>query len=232
MPVQHFILCRMKRISFLILVLCNLVYITACFAASDDGFRPLLKKNNLNGWTFDVLDDSPPESIFTLKDGILHINGKDKSTAVIRTKRTFSDYELKWEWRWPDEPGNSGCLIHCSAPRERNIWPKSLEVQMAHEKAGDFIYIGETIDVTPEQVPQDIPEGSWMVRLRNNLTDGSEKAPGEWNQGHLIVKGDTVTVHINGELVNSGWNCSATKGAICFQSEKANIQYRNILIKE
>ena len=103
---------------------------------------------------------------------------------------------------------------------------------MAHGKAGDFIYIGETVEVTEAQIPKDIPEGSWMVRLRHNLTDNSEKEPGQWNQGHIIVKGDTVTVYINGELVNKGWNCSATKGAICFQSEKANVQYRNILIKE
>jgi len=201
-------------------------------AAADDDWRPLLKKNNLNGWIFDVLDGSPPESIYSLEKGILRISGKDKSTAVIRTKRSFSDYELKWEWRWPDEPGNSGVLIHCSAPRDRNVWPKCIEVQMASGNAGDFIYIGETIEVTEAQIPKDIPEGSWMVRLRHNLTDGSEKEPGKWNQGQLIVKGDTVTVYINGDLVNKGWNCSATKGAICFQSEKANVEYRSIQIKE
>lgn len=222
----------MERCPVPFIALVFLTFCTVAFAANDEGFRPLLKKNNLNGWTFDVLDGSPPESIYSLMDGILHINGKDKSTAVIRTKRSFSDYELKWEWRWPDEPGNSGCLIHCSEPRNRNIWPTSLEVQMASGNAGDFIYIGETIEVTPAQVPQNIPEGSWMVRLRHNLTDNSEKAPGEWNRGHLIVKGDTVMVFINGELVNKGWNCSATSGAICFQAEKANVQYRNILIKE
>lgn len=188
-------------------------------------------KNSLKGWTFDVLDESPSENIYSIKKGILSIQGKGKSTAVIRTKKEYSDYELKWEWRWPDEPGNSGCLIHCSSPRERNIWPKSLEVQMAHGMAGDFIYIGETIEVTNAQIPRNIPEGSWMVRLRTNLTDGSEKEPGEWNQGHIIVKGNSVTVYINGELVNKGWDCSATKGAICFQAERANVEYRNIRIK-
>ncbi len=219
------------RLSKFILGL-SLLAVSIASAAPDKGWKPLLMKNSLRGWTFDVFDGSAAEDIYSIKKGILSIQGKGKSTAVIRTKKEFSDYELKWEWRWPDEPGNSGCLIHCSTPREMNVWPKSLEVQMAHGKAADFIHIGETIEVTEAQIPRDIPEGSWMVRLRNNLTDDSEKEPGEWNQGHLIVKGDSVTVYINGDLVNKGWDCSATKGAICFQAEKANVEYRNIRIKQ
>jgi hypothetical protein len=33
-------------------------------------------------------------------------------------------------------------------------------------------------------------------------------------------------------LVNKGWNASASEGAIGLQAEKANIQFRNIRIKE
>ena len=48
----------------------------------------------------------------------------------------------------------------------------------------------------------------------------------------LIAKGATVEVFVNGTLVNKGWDASVSEGAICFQAEKANIQFRNIRIKE
>ncbi len=201
-------------------------------AGESGKWKPLMKKNSLKGWTYDVLDGTDPAEIYSIKDGVLLVRGKGKSNAVIRTEKEFSNYELKWEWRWPNEPGNSGCLIYCSSPRERNVWPKSLEVQMASENAGDFIHIGETIEVTEAQILKDLPPESWKHRLRVNLTDGSEKEPGEWNKGHLIVKDGSVMVYINGELVNKGWDASATKGAICFQAERADIDYRNIKIKE
>lgn len=201
-------------------------------AGESGKWKPLLKKNSLEGWTYDVLDDSPPGEIYSIDKGVLKVRGQGKSNAVIRTLKEYSNFELRWEWRWPGKPGNSGCLIYCSTPRERNVWPKSLEIQMASGNAGDFIYIGETIDVTDAQALKDLPLDSWKHRLRVNLTDDSENTPGEWNKGHIVVKDGTVKVYINGELVNKGWNASAQKGAICFQAEKADIDYRNIRIRE
>ena len=109
-----------------------------------------------------------------------------------------------------------------------NVWPKSIEVQVGHPNAGDFIYIGETIDVPDAQLPADM--SGWRVRLRDNLTDDSEKSPGQWNRMHVKVRGDTVTVWVNGDLVNHGTNPSVKSGAICFQAEGANLQYRKMRI--
>jgi hypothetical protein len=201
-------------------------------AGESGKWKPLLKKNSLKGWTFDVLDGSDPTGIYSIKNGLLMVRGKGKSTAVIRTEKDYGNFELMWEWRWPNEPGNSGCLIFCSSPRDRNVWPQSLEIQMANGNAGDFIHIGETIQVTDAQILKNLPEDSWKHRLRINLTDDSEKKPGQWNKGHMIVKDGSVEVYINGDLVNKGWDASARKGAICFQAEKADIDYRNIRIKE
>lgn len=201
--------------------------------ASSSDWRPLFDGVSFQGWTFDVLDGTAAEEIFRIEDGKLVVRGKDKSTAVIRTVRSYENYELEFEWRWPGEPGNSGCLIHCSSPRFMNVWPKSLEVQLYSGNAGDLIFIGETIEVPEEQVAKGYPESeSWKERLRHNLTDDSEKAPGEWNHAHVLVRDAQVEVTINGELVNRGWDCSVTAGAICFQSEKSNLEFRAIRIRE
>ena len=111
-----------------------------------------------------------------------------------------------------------------------NVWPKSIEVQLMKENAGDFWQIGETIEVNPGQIAEG--KKGKPSRRRLNLTDGSEKPLGEWNQMRIVAKGATVEVFVNGTLVQKGWDSSATEGAICLQSEKANIQFRNIRIKE
>ncbi len=90
--------------------------------------------------------------------------------------------------------------------------------------------IGETTEVNPEQIAKD-KKGKPSCR-RLNLTDGSKKPLGEWNQMRIVANGSGIEVFVNGTLVNKGWNSSVTEGAICLQAEKANIQFRNIRIKE
>lgn len=201
-------------------------------AIAGEEWTPLFDGKSFAGWTFEVLDHSAPESIWSVKDGVIQVGGKDHPTGVLRTAKAYADYELEFEWRWPAGEGNSGCLIHCSTPREMNVWPKSLEVQLQSGNAGDFIHIGETIEVRPEQVAVVDDPKSWMVRLRRNLTDDSEKPLGEWNRMRIIAKGAAVEVHVNGTLVNKGWNGSASSGAICLQAEKADIQFRNVRIRQ
>lgn len=195
-----------------------------------DGWAALFDGRSFDGWTFDVRDGSPPEAIWSIEDGTLLASGAGKPTSVIRTEEEYGNYQLEFEWRWPGKPGNSGLLLHCSSPRRMNVWPQSLEVQLQNGNAGDLIMIGESIEVPEAQVAK-APKGSWKVRLRHNLTDDSEKPPGEWNQMRVVADGGTVTAYVNGELVNRGTNCSVEKGAICLQSERANVQFRNIRLR-
>lgn len=197
-------------------------------------WRDLFDGESLEGWFFDVKDYTHPHEIYSVDSGILHVAGKDQSVAVMRTTEDFgSSYDLEIEWRWPDEPGNSGCLIHCSSPRFMNVWPKSIEVQVQSGNAGDLIHIGEMITTPVAQVPTDLSgRNKWKVRLRNNLTDDSESVPGEWNHMLIQVRGDEVTVHLNGDLVNHGTDLTARGGAICLQAEGANVEYRKVRIRD
>lgn len=193
-------------------------------------WKPLFNGKDFSGWTFDVRDNSAPETIWKVMDGTIVTSGKGKSAGVIRTEKTYSNYELEFEWKWINGKGNSGCLIHSSNPREMSIWPKSIEVQLASDNAGDFWQIGETIEVEEKQVVKN--KSGQLSRRRLNLTDGTEKPLGEWNKMRVIVKDATVEVFVNDTLVNKGWNSSVTEGAICLQAEGADIQFRNIRIKQ
>lgn len=186
----------------------------------------LFNGKNLDGWTHVLSDASvKPDEVWSVEDGVLICKGKPP--GYLRTKDDFEDYVLTLEWRWKPgtKGGNSGVLVHTSTPGEIGVWPKSLEVQLAANNAGDFWVIGETITI-------DNPEGRIKGRRHLNLTDDSEKRVGEWNQIEITCKGDDVVVKVNGELVNEATDCSATKGAICLQSEGAEVHFQNVVLRK
>jgi len=183
----------------------------------------LFNGKDLDGWTYDIKgENTDPASVYSVEDGILKNTGRP--AGVIRTKQTYKDYEVEVQWRWPKKGGNSGLLIHSSTPRNRNVWPKSLEVQLASNNAGDFWVIGESIRVKN-------PEKRTRGRRTANYTDGSEKDLGQWNTMIVQARGDTVKVYVNGELVNEAWDCSASSGALCLQAEGTPIEYRKVQLR-
>lgn len=183
----------------------------------------LFNGKNLDGWTFDVIDSEvKPDAIWSVSAGLLICKGKPP--GVIRTtKNDYSNYELTIEWRWAPggKPGNSGLLIHASKPREMFVWPKSLEVQLGSGNAGDFWMIGEKVTVADST-----PQGRrWLKRQ-----ESTEKPPGEWNTMRVRCQGDRVTVWVNDILMNEGTGLTATRGAICLQSEGAEIHFRKVVL--
>lgn len=210
------------------ITLITLAVVSTTMASNE--WKPLFNGEDFTGWTFDTLDKAAPETIWSVEDGIIKVGGAKKPNGIMRTVDRYSDYELEVEYRWPNKPGNCGCLIHCSTPRLMNVWPQSLEVQMMANNAGDFWVIGETIEVKPEQIAKD-KKGN-PSRRRLNLVDGAENPAGEWNRLRVVADGSTVTVYVNDQLVNKGWDCSVSEGAISLQAERADVEFRTIQIRD
>lgn len=192
-------------------------------------WTPLFNGTDFSGWTFDTMGKAVPESIWTVNDATVIVSGRKKPGGVLRTEKSYSNYEFEFEWRWPDKAGNSGCLIHTSSPHRIGVWPQSIEVQLMSGNAGDFWLIGEAAEVKPDQIVKG--KDGKPGRRRAKLSDNAEKPVGEWNLMRIIAKGDTIEVYVNGTLVNKAWNTSVQEGAICLQAEGANIEFRNIRIK-
>lgn len=183
----------------------------------------LFNGKDLSNWTLSVGGkDKDPTQTFQAKDGLIKISGRP--SGVMRTRQAYTEYEIEVQWRWPGKGGNAGLLIHSTKPNERNVWPKSLEVQIQSGQAGDFWVIGERVRVKDAQTRT-------KGRRTINYTDGSEKPLGEWNTMIVQARGDTVKVFVNGDLVNEAWDCSASAGAICLQSEGTPIEYRKVQIR-
>jgi len=204
----------------------------SCASLSLRGSRDLFNGKNLNGWHVDVpkMDNDPSvRSPFIVRDGLLVSLGTPGGHLI--SDAVYQDYRLEAQYRFAGKPGNCGVLVHASTPRALySMFPKSLEVQMMHENAGDFWCIVEDITV-PNMEARRGPEAEWGIvegkkRRIVNLTDGSEKPVGEWNTMVIECLGDAVMVWVNGDLVNHGSDCTATKGQIAVQAEGSEVEFR------
>jgi hypothetical protein len=198
----------------------------------------LFNGRDLSGWTADVPakdeDPSAPDS-FIVRDGMLVSLGEPRGHLI--TTAGYRNYRLEVEYRFPGEGGNCGVLVHTSTPRALyEMFPQSIEVQMASDNAGDFWCIQENIEVPdmekrrPRKAGQEWGGGPDDARRILNLTDGSEKPLGEWNTMVVEARDRTITVWVNGDLVNQGINCTADRGKLALQAEGTEVEFRRIEI--
>lgn len=212
--------------------------LAACSSSPPSGgVAPALSLCNgkdLTGWHADVPaadNGAKVEPSFVVRDGILVSNGKPEGHLI--TDASYANYKLTVEWRWPGETGNCGVLVHASTPRRLyGMFPQSIECQLHAGNAGDFWCIGEDITV-PDMEARRGPKAKWGVdgdksRRIKNLTDTSEKKPGEWNTMVIECRGRSITIWVNGDLVNQGSGCTADKGQIALQAEGAACEFRRL----
>jgi hypothetical protein len=212
-----------------------MVLVFSC-ASPETATKSLFNGVDLTGWHTDIpaKDENPDTAdAFIVRDSMLVSLGVPAGHLI--TDSVFSNYRLEVEYRFAGEPGNCGVLVHASTPRALyEMFPKSLEVQMMHENAGDFWCIVEDISV-PDMEARRGPQAEWGItegkkRRIMNLTDGSENPPGEWNTMIIECFEDEIKVWVNGDLVNHGFNCTANKGQIALQAEGSEVEFRKIEI--
>ncbi len=196
----------------------------------------LFNGKDLEGWHIDVPDmDSIPgiRNPFIVRNGMLVSLGTPEGHVI--TDNIYKDFRLQVEYRFAGEPGNCGVLVFASTPRSLyKMFPKSIEVQMMHENAGDFWCIVEDIEVD-NMVKRRGPKEEWGItegekRRILNLTDASENPLGEWNYMTIECLQNEIKVWLNGDLVNHGYNATASSGQIALQAEGAEVEFRKIML--
>jgi hypothetical protein len=199
--------------------------------------KSLFDGKSLTGWHVDVPDKDKdaniPES-FLIRNGLLVSMGVPRGHLI--TDAVYQNYRLEAEYRFAGKPGNCGILVHSSTPRALyGMFPKSMEVQMQHQDAGDFWCIEEDITV-PNMEERRGKKADWGViagkaRRIKNLTDGSEKPLGEWNTIVIECFKNNVKVWVNGTLVNEGTDCTADKGQIALQAEGSEVEFKKLTLQ-
>ncbi len=158
-----------------------------------------------------------------------------------------------------DRARDSGLLLHSFGKDggHQDTWIHSLEVQIIEGGTGDFIVIGGgnkmfslEVPVAPEKQdgkhvfdPKGTPvtigggrinwygrDPEWKDLKGFRGKNDVENAVGEWNRLECVADGETLSVYLNGNLVNYASRVSPTKGKIQIQSESAEMFIRKITL--
>lgn len=219
----------MKQVTYILFIT-----ILFSFSLKQGKCQSLFNGVDLTGWHVDVPEmDENPNAVnpFIVRNSMLVSLGTPGGHLI--TDAIYENYRLEVEYRFAGKPGNCGVLVHASTPRSLyKMFPKSLEVQMMHENAGDFWCIVEDITV-PKMKKRRGPKRKWGItegkkRRILNLTDGSENPVGEWNKMTIECVGAEIKVWLNQDLVNYGFNCTAAKGQIAVQAEGSEVEFRKL----
>ncbi len=166
--------------------------------------------------------------------------------------------ERKWPPRdKPETPRDSGLLyhVHAAPGAEGRVWARSIELQIQERDVGDLYAVGAMIQV-PSRLRQGTgtggvpavydydPKGLWYPFAQLPGMPGrcvkqpdNEKPTGEWNTVELVCLGEESLHIVNGKVVmrlygprrvDTATPMAVTSGPIIFQSEGAEIFYRNI----
>ncbi|MCS6850002.1 MAG: DUF1080 domain-containing protein [Gemmataceae bacterium] len=190
-------------------------------AADDDGFTPLFNGKDLTGFKTILKGDGDPAKTWTVRDGVIICSGSP--AGYFYTDKSYKNYVLRFDWRYArpanlaDDKafkGNSGLLVHIQG--EHKVWPRCVEVQGMNADHGRIFAIGGA-------------KGQYTVNKEAQAK--AIKPVGEWNTTEVICKDGEITSKVNGIEVSTGKG-ELTEGPIGWQSEGAEIHFRNIRIKE
>ena len=162
----------MKKIVFLL----AFVLLSLNLSAQNGEWIELFNGKNMDSWKISENPDS-----FNVEDGVLKVDGP-RAHAFYNGEvgnHDFKNFELMVEVKTMPK-ANSGIFIHTEY--QENGWPnKGHEIQV-NQSHGDWRKTGSVYSF------KDVKE--------TFVEDG------EWYTEHIIVKGDKVTVKVNGKTIN------------------------------
>ena len=210
--------------SLVLSIACTLI-LTSC---AEENKVFLFNGENLDNWDKVLLDSiTDPDEVFQVREGILWLSGSPY--GYIATKDTYSNYKLHVEWRWPEEPANSGLFIHVQELNPDG-WPVSVEAQLKHASAGDLICMGQGTGLrVKDSLYITLPEMRKSAKV-GRFGDDNENPAGEWNVYEITCIGDKLKFIVNDVLQHEGMEATLTSGRIALQSEGGPIEFRNVYL--
>lgn len=196
------------------------------------GFTKIFDGNSLDGWKHD-------EGItnWTAINGILKHNGKTGPTSDLWSEKSYKDFTLVCDWRWsgrgpmmdrpiilPDgsqkgsvqvEELDSGIYMRGNIRSQVNLW---------NWPVGSGEVYGYRTD---KKMPPEVKAGV-------TPTANMDKPLGQWNRTMITMKGDRLTVTLNGQTVIKEAQLPGVppEGPIGFQHHGSAIDFANVWIKE
>lgn len=207
-----------------------------------ESFKSLYTGLDLNGWKV----EEGHHGHWQPKDWILHYDGKSEAQEKhLWSEKEYGDFILICDWRWTEkgtkrlhpiilpsgeyatddqgkqkeievlDAGDSGIYLRGSGKSQVNIWCWP---------AGSGEVWGYRLD-------QNLPA---TVRAGVTPKIKADKPIGQWNRFIITMKGDRLTVQLNGQTVieNAQLPGVPRRGRIALQHHGDPIEFANLFVKE
>ncbi len=218
------------------------------------GFVTLFNGRDLSGWTVPEGDNGHWKAL----DGVIDCDARSEagSDKSLWTEREFGDFVLQVDWRIKETPYINPNVYYIlpDGTHARDIHGQEMKLALPDSDSGIFlrgsgkyqvniwcwpIGSGEMYGIrTDAKVPAEL-------RAAATPRTQADKPVGEWNHFEITVRGNTVTVMLNGKAVIPGAQIPGlpARGRIGLQhhggkregkwnSPPSLLQFRNIHIKE
>ncbi len=227
----------MKCFTLTSLALCLLLVNLAASADDNAGFQPIFDGESLDGWSGD-------ERFWRVEDG--HIIGQTTkenptkgNTFLIWDEGEPNDFELRFRYRIDSQWANSGVQVrseNLGDYRVRGYQPDIATVDwitgIHYEERGRGILArrGEKVVLAADGSKE-------VTRLADEDELGEKINARDWNDYHVIARGDTIITKINGvkmhELVDNAPQARRS-GVVAFQLHQGppmTIRFADIKLK-
>ncbi len=177
-------------------------------AESTEGFVPLYNGIDFTGW------QHGPEHEGHWKADNWRIDFDGQGTDLWTT-RSYRDFVLICDWKWSGETGDSGIYLRGSSKSQVNIWCQP----MGSGEVGGYR--------TDDKMPPEVRAGA-------TPSVAADAPIGQWNRFVITMKGDRLTVVLNGQQViaNARLPGVPESGPIALQKHGSPIQFANLYIRE
>jgi hypothetical protein len=211
-------------------------------AKDGTGWERLFNLRNLEGWK----DDPGHKGHWQPMDWRLVYDGDSKAKEKnLWTEKEYGDFEMVVDWRLTGKPKKKMIpVILANGDHEKDGDGKDKQIEI--DDFGDSgIYLR---GVGKAQVNiWSWPIGSGEVysyrmdkkqppEVRAGVTPkvNADKKPGQWNRFHITMKGDRLTVNLNGKTVieNAQLPEVPERGPIALQHHGDPVEFANLYIRE
>jgi Domain of Unknown Function (DUF1080) len=202
------------------------------------GFKQLFDGKTLNGWKHGNSQE------WTVANGILKHSGKPGEPSDLWTEKEYGDCTLVFDWRW----SGRGQLqkLPTVLPDGSNKLDKDGQTELTEvEDLDSGVYLRGNIQSQVNLWNWSIGSGEIYGYRTNPAMSAEVKAGatpkmkadrplGEWNRTMVTIKGDRLTVSLNGRTVIEEAQLPGVpaRGAIGLQHHGSAIDFANLWIKE
>jgi hypothetical protein len=222
-----------------------------------EGFRPLFNGKDLSGWKVPEGDNGH----WKVKDGVIDYDARSeaKGEKSLWSEGSFGDFVLRVDWRLKLEPAFKNRNVPVIQPDGTNLKDGSgKEVKLVIDDVDSGIYLRGTPDAQVNIWMWPIGSGEvWGYRTNPKMPPEvraactpkkcMDRPRGEWNTFEITMKGDRLSVQLNGgEVIHDAQLPGVpARGPIALQHHgsfnartgqwggpPSLVQFRNLMIKE